>query len=372
MDEKKICYITYQTFPANTANSQQTISNIKYLIRNGCHVNLVFPLREIQSSSETSALREQYGFNEKLDISGLSHKYPFGKFNKINKIFFHISHYFWSKKAVNKILRSQKEFDLFFTRSDWIFYFLTKKNKKVIFECHQISKIRTVILKKCLKKPNSKVIFLNKYLREYFSAYINNKNSIVLHNGVDLEEFKEENKKNKEIVYVGSLERFNEDRGVEFIINGYTHSNISDKYKLKIIGGPNHLAKKLKERVKKNNPSLNIEITGRLVRDETVKNIMNAEVGILLNTSKNQHSVFYTSPLKYFEYLISDLKIIGVDFPSHRALPYSEDITFFEENNLNSLIDAFNKLLDKNIVSKESKEFSLDTRAKNIIKFINI
>ena len=61
-----------------------------------------------------------------------------------------------------------------------------------------------------------------------------------------------------------------------------------------------------------------------------------------------------------------------MDFPSHRALPYSEDITFFEENNLNSLIDGFNKLLDKDIVLKESKEFSLDTRAKNIINFINM
>ena len=39
----KIIYVTYQSFPANTANSLQTISNIKYFIKNGVDVNLVFP-----------------------------------------------------------------------------------------------------------------------------------------------------------------------------------------------------------------------------------------------------------------------------------------------------------------------------------------
>tara|TARA_B100001996_G_scaffold374352_1_gene352854 strand:+ start:2862 stop:3980 length:1119 start_codon:yes stop_codon:yes gene_type:complete len=372
VNKQKIYYITYQTFPADTANSQQTISNIKYLIKNNCDVTLVFPLREMQSSSDPSVFREKYGFKEKLEILGLPHNYPFGKVTILNKVFFHLSHFLWSKKAVNNILQSQKEVAVFFTRSDWVLYFLSKRNKKVIFECHQISKIRTLILKNALKKSTSKVIFLNKYLREYFGSHANNKNSLILNNGVDLEEFQKKSSKKKEIIFVGNLDRFNEDRGIEFIIEGYSRSKISDRYKLKIIGGPNHIAKELAKKIENENESLNIKITGRLGRDETVKNIITAEAGILLNTSDNQHSVFYTSPLKYFEYLINDLKIIGVDFPSHRALPYSEDITFFQENNLNSLINGFNKLLDKDIVLKESKEFSLDTRAKNIINFINI
>ena len=47
---KNICYITYQTFPANTANSLQTISNIKYFVKNECNVSLIYPLREKNSS----------------------------------------------------------------------------------------------------------------------------------------------------------------------------------------------------------------------------------------------------------------------------------------------------------------------------------
>ena len=44
--KSELNYVTYQTFPAKTANSLQTITNIKYLIRNGIKVKLYFPMRE--------------------------------------------------------------------------------------------------------------------------------------------------------------------------------------------------------------------------------------------------------------------------------------------------------------------------------------
>ena len=56
--------------------------------------------------------------------------------------------------------------------------------------------------------------------------------------------------------------------------------------------------------------------------------------------SNDTHSQQYTSPLKYFEYLASELKIVGTNFPSHKALPYSEQIEFFEYGNEKSLKEA--------------------------------
>ena len=50
--KKILHYITYQTFPADTANSLQTISNLKYFVKNNYEVNLYFPLREKNSSKE--------------------------------------------------------------------------------------------------------------------------------------------------------------------------------------------------------------------------------------------------------------------------------------------------------------------------------
>ncbi len=367
-----INYITYQTFPAETANSQQTISNIKYLVKNNCNVSLVFPLREEQSSSSLSEINKYYNINEEFKVTGLSHNLPFGKTKIFNKIAFHISHFIWAKEAVKKTIKESDSNDIYITRSDWVLYFLLKNDKKVIFECHQLSKLRKLILKTCLKNPKAKIIFLNSKLKQYFINNVSEKNSIVLHNAVDLQYFKNIAKKKKEVVFVGNLQRFNKGRNLEFIINGFVKSQLSQKYKLKIIGGPEKAAKELMENVAKFTTKENVVITGRLNRQDAIKNISEAEVGILINNSKNKHSLLYTSPLKYFEYLASELIIIAVNYPSHRELPYSENILFFEENDLNQLIESFNAVLRKSPVSLKDANISLDHRAKKIIEFIGI
>ena len=73
---KNLNYITYQTFPAQTANSLQTISNIKYLIKCGVSVNLYFPLREKQSTADINSLQDYYKFTEIFNAFGIKHPNP--------------------------------------------------------------------------------------------------------------------------------------------------------------------------------------------------------------------------------------------------------------------------------------------------------
>ena len=54
----------------------------------------------------------------------------------------------------------------------------------------------------------------------------------------------------------------------------------------------------------------------------------------------------HTSPIKYFEYLKANLKVVAVDFPAHRSLPMSEKIIFFENNNQESFVNAILKTID--------------------------
>ena len=90
-------YVTYQSFPANTANSIQTISNIVQLVKNHTNVDLYFPLREKQSTDKLIELQQFYDFEESFSVTGIEHKYPHGKVNYFKKIAYHLSHYFWSK-----------------------------------------------------------------------------------------------------------------------------------------------------------------------------------------------------------------------------------------------------------------------------------
>ena len=61
-------YVTYQSFPAHTANSIQTISNIVQLVKNQTNVDLYFPLREYQSTDELIELQQFYNFEEFFSI----------------------------------------------------------------------------------------------------------------------------------------------------------------------------------------------------------------------------------------------------------------------------------------------------------------
>ena len=77
--------------------------------------------------------------------------------------------------------------EFFLTRSDWILFFLAKKNYKIIFECHQYSKVRNFVFKRVASRDNVKIIFLNDFIRKEFSEVVSK--NILLPSGVDLEIF---------------------------------------------------------------------------------------------------------------------------------------------------------------------------------------
>ena len=366
---KNLYYITYQSFPSEKANTLQTISNIKYLVKAGVNVSLFFPLREKTSSGDLSTIQSKYSLKEEFFIYPIVHNLPFGKVQFFNSFFFLISHFLWSRSVVKNILKNYKDPDLFFTRSEWIFYFLSKHRLNVIFECHQFSKLRNLLMKMALKSSRSKVVFLNDNLYSDFKfKTLLKENFSILHNGVDYEYFQELPKKNNnEIVFVGGLQRFGESRDIEFIIESLNSSN--SEYKLKIIGGSTKEIQSLKNKYPDAFATNNISISERLSRSATIEEIKSSEVGLLINSDKNIHSTKYTSPLKYFEYLAAKLKIIAVDFDSHRKLPFSDKIVFFKHKDSKSFIDGLNELANLEVADIDLKNhISLEKRVNEILE----
>ena len=362
---KVINYISYQSFPAETANSLQTISNLKYLKKNDYGVRLFFPLREKDSTDDLKTIRKYYLLNEEIDINGIKHPYPFGKIKYFNKLLFHISHYLWAKSTTKKFNDEDYKNDFFLTRSDWILFFLAKKNYKIIFECHQYSKVRNFVFNKVASMDNVKVIFLNDFIRKEFSD-VNTKN-ILLPSGVDLEIFNTSEvdiKASKKISFIGNLFRFGKERSLDMVINAFCSPELKD-YQLNIVGGPDTEAMKIRKLLSEKNIS-NIKVTGRLNRKEVVQELLSSSVGLLIN-APDKHSKYFTSPLKYFEYLAASLSVVAIDFPSHRVLPNQENIFYFD-NNEDSLIKAVKEACSSDFKEIDLKEISLDNRAKKIIK----
>jgi len=362
---KVINYISYQSFPAETANSLQTISNLKYLKKNNYEVRLFFPLREKNSSNDLKTIQKYYLLNQEIDIRGIKHPYPFGKIKYFNKLLFHISHYLWAK-STRKIFNDDKyKHDFFLTRSDWILFFLAKKNYKIIFECHQYSKVRNFVFNKVASKDNVKIIFLNDFIRNEFSEIYST--NTLLPSGVDLEIFdtpEVDMRVAKKISFIGNLLRFGKERNLDTVIKAFSSPELKD-YQLNIAGGPDDEAEKIKDLLLEKNIS-NIKVTGRLSREEIVQELLTSSVGLLVN-APDKHSKYFTSPLKYFEYLAASLKVVAVDFPAHRVLPNQENIFYFD-NNEDSLIKAVKDACSSDFKEIDLEEISLDNRAKKIIE----
>ena len=364
--KKVLNYISYQSFPANTANSLQTISNLKYLAKNYYEIRLFFPLRENNSSDDLKILQKYYFFNENISVKGLNHPYPFGKFNYFNKLFFHLSHFLWGKSTSKMFTQEKFENEYFFTRSDWILYFLAKKNLNIIFECHQYSKVRNFVFNRVASRKNVQIIFLNEFIKKEFTNQ--NLSYLILPSAVDLELFENVNSIEKEqnkISFVGNLLRFGKERNLDIVIDALSSSELKN-YKLSIIGGPNSEVRKIKEKLEKLNVT-NVKLTGRLERIEVAKELKTSSVGLLINSS-DKHSKFFTSPLKYFEYVAAKLKIVAIDYPSHKILPFQENIYYFK--NKSSLISAIKDACKSEFHNVELDKISLDTRAKKIIKLL--
>tara|TARA_B100000674_G_scaffold268103_1_gene221375 strand:- start:1256 stop:2371 length:1116 start_codon:yes stop_codon:yes gene_type:complete len=369
--KNKLIYLTYQSFPSFKANTLQTIDNLNYLSKY-FEIELIFPLREKNSSDDMSVLKNYYYIDKNIKVQGVVHNYPFGKIKMFENLLFIISHFLWSKKIVKKIERENVNY--FFTRSDWVFYFLARKNKRVVFECHQLSKIRKFVMKKSIEYQHSRIIFLNNLLKA--DSGINSKKFedklIVLHNGVDSNLFKSNTVKDrKRIIFIGNLKRFGENRNLDFYISTFKNKNMPVDFKFTIIGTPKAEVDRLNSYIKKAGLENNVEAKNWVKREEAIEALNKSSIGLLINTKNNNHSVKYTSPLKYFEYIYGKLKVVATNYPAHNDLPFSNRICFFENEDVESFIESLKKADQEDPLSREELEsLTLKKRSEKIFNFI--
>ena len=366
---KTLYYLTYQDFPSNKANSHQTIATCKYFQRNKHNATLLFPLRSQKSNADIEIIKSHYEMKEdSFKVIGLPYNYKFENkkfFKKINYVFKHI---LWSYKTVEEVTKKFKKPDIFFTRSEWIFYFISRKNLKVVYECHKLTTLRKFILTKVIKKENSKIIFLNHNLKvdsgikiKYFHK------TLVQHSGYDEDYFYTSKiKKKKQVIYAGSIYRLGKNRDLDFVINAFKDSRLS-QYNLKIFGGTEEEIKELRKLVTNSD---SIEINSRISKKQLGQELSSSEIGILTSYD-DEVSKKYTDPLKFYEYAGSGLKILAVDFPSHRELDKYCNLIFYDKNNIESFINA---LLSSASFKLNHNNYHIiptqNDRIKSIINFI--
>ncbi len=365
----KLTYITYQVFPNEKANTIQTIRMLEAMSAFGIDAKLIFPDRGKYNKS-IKDIENFYEIKNNFKIIKSPHKLPFNKIYmyKFEKFNFLISSLIWSFKTTKKYSKSLTNKEIIMTRTHWVLYFASSLKNLVIYECHKFSKIDSFIFKKLSERNNVIIIFSNKTLQQDF--HLSNrllKNSIVLESAFDEKMFTETEVKRErnKILFVGNLLRFDKSRNLEFLINAF-HDNRLRNFKLTIIGGPDKVVNELKDSL-----ASNTKMIGRRFQKEAVNEIMSSEIGLLINEGKDRHSLKHTSPIKYYEYLRGGVKVLAVDFPSHRNLPIGQNNFYFKENNTEDFIE---KLLIASqaeyIYDSNLKDYSYVARLKKLLNHL--
>jgi hypothetical protein len=363
-----ITYITYQGIPSyNTfAFGICTFSTIKQFVKNNFKVNLIFPLREKNATTSISELQDFYEMHLDFDINPTKHYLPFGRVKIFEKYMYIISHILWAYYVTRKIKKN--ETSIIFTLSDWVFYFLSRKNIRVIYECHDLTNIRKKLVSKSMTSNNSKIICINKYIKEDLDLK-ESSNVIVLQNGYDEDIFYHNPEKNgkMKIIYSGNLQRFGKNRGVYEIIEYFLESRFSDIFELHIFGGPDEIANNLKKQFKEDS----VYIHGHTKRSELSKILSVSHIGILTNVD-SIHAQRHTSPVKYYEYLGSGMKVIATNSLAHKELPFQNEINYFDLKDKQSFLEALeaaSKAYD-NTEKIDISVLTLEYRMSRVIDFI--
>lgn len=365
----KITYITYQGIPStNTyAHGIWTFSIIKHLVKKNYEVDLVFPLREKNSTSDVSKLQDYYEMNLDFEVNPTKHYLPFGRINIFTKYMYIFSHILWAYYVTRKY--KDQHTNIIFTLSDWVFYFLSKKNVRVIYECHNVTNIRKKLVSKSLESINSKIICINKYIKEDLNLK-DGDNITVLESGFDQDLFYDSSSKHDKIkiVYSGNLQRFGKSRGVVEIIEYFLESKYSKSTELHIFGGPDDIANNLNSQFK----SENVYIHGHVKRSELAAVLSEAQIGILTNDD-SIHSQRHTSPMKYYEYLGSGMNVIATNSLAHKDLPIQYAINYFDLNDKESFFVALDNAIknydDEKVI--DVSKLTMDYRMNKFIDFVN-
>ena len=364
MKFKNLTYITYQVFPNEKANTLQTIRMLESMSSYGLNVKLIFPDRE-NRFKDAESVNNFYNVKSKFTIETVKHFLPFNRTRYFEKFNFIFSSFFWSLYAVFKVTKNQLNEEIFMTRTSWILYFLNKKNKITIFECHKYSKIDQLVFNNLKNEKNTLIIFTNKALKEtfYLSKILSN-NSIILESAFDERQFKDREitKIEKNIVFIGRLLRFGKQRNIDFLIKAFSDRRLRE-FKLNIVGGPNVLLNGIKKELN----SDNVKLLGHLSHDQAIDLLIESEIGILINPD-DEHSNKYTSPIKYFEYERGRVKTCSSNVSAHRNLPIQDNIYYFEKDDLESFIISILKASKNSFIpNKKISEFSYESRVQKLM-----
>lgn len=374
----KLIYLSSYNIPTKNVLGMQITQMCDAFAKNNVDVELIVP----KNNKKEKNIFEYYNLEKNFKVKEI-YRLELSKFGKMGFFvqtfiyLFVVKIYLFSKK--NYILYTREQLTgLFF--------------KNFFYEAHHFPE-KVSFFHKFIFRRISKVIatvsFIKKGLVE--NGVISD-NIFVSSNAVDLSKFNNEiskenarNKLNlpqdrKIIGYSGKYVTFGKgNKGVNDLINAFPKIfEFNPKTFLLIVGvGEDHIneIENLLEDLKISKE--NYKIISHLPHEEVIYALRASDL-LTMNYSKNNNHLYYTSPIKMFEYMASERPIVASDLPSVREILNEKNAIFVEPNNIGGLIKGIKILLQNRDLSDEISEqaykdvqnYTWSNRAKKILEFV--
>ncbi len=372
----KIKLIFNGRFPSEKADSLFAILDAKSFVEKGVDVEIIVPRRLGRKS-------DAFGFYSLADFCKIKYL-PI-----IDLYFLPIPKFISYFVGIGSFAISCLLYAIFNSRNDEYFYsneiiplYPVSFIRKTFYEMHDYPESKKGLFAFMIKRMN-KILIHNRWKtdRAVGEFGINKNKIITLPNAVSIQEFdlavtREQARAKldlpldkKIVVYTGHFYSW---KGVDILAQSASKMPQYDFY---FIGGNPSAVGQYKAKYKYKN----MHFLGFKPHKDIPIWQKSADCLVLPNTAKEDISKFYTSPMKLFEYMASGVPIVASKIPSIEEIVSSNEVKFFEPDDVESLTNAIDNILQNensaNVLAKNARvkvnNYTWQVRAKKIIEFIN-
>ncbi len=360
----KIAYLANIRFPSERAHSVQIDQMCKAFSANACFLDLYVSGKK----SKTSSQGKFNGYRIIKSFSGFYH-YDIKSSFYLSELIFSLSFFIQS---------IGKKYNLIFSRSEWIIYFMTflVKSENLVWESHEA---KLNFPARSILKRGIKVVVISNGIKEVYSVQpFCRSRLLVAVDAVDesffgsLQERLDVRKRlgiSQNVFVAMYIGGFDEWKGVNVFFEA---SNQLPDVCFVAIGGTKVEVKEFSGRFK------NVHFLGQMPYEQLKDNQRAADILVIPNTAKNTLSSSYTSPLKLFAHMASGVPIIASNVQSIKSVLSEDFATYFTPDEPTSLALAISTVLSEyELKSKKAKDlvavsrrFTWDSRAKQILGFV--
>lgn len=370
-----IYYITNYRMPTEKAHGYQTARMCSLFAQLGHKVKLVSPVR---ANHIKESVFDFYDFDKNFSIKFL--RSP--DLLRFNSLFFGRAYYLQIFFFLLRLLFfSVDKSNLVYTRTPEIAYLFSKRGYRVLFEAHYWPTSKTGLYKKMLSSTAGIICNSQGTLDRHKDAGL--KNLFLAPNGVDIDKFDEVqadkkdlrqklslDKDKKILMYMGHLYPW---KGSDVLVGLADRLRDKSDFLILVAGGTDKDIKKYKQ-LSEQKKLNNIVFLGGVAKVLVPSYLKSADVLLLPNVPISDESINYTSPIKMFEYMATNVPILSSDLPSIREVLSDSNSFLFTpgdinamENNLEQIFDDYGSALAKaEAARRDVSEFTWSNRAKKI------